>query len=703
MASQQTAELCKAIIKDIYGDLAAQVVGCLLNIGRLTSSQISERTSIPFPVIKRTLVSLIQNRFVLYWIHPDSPKTCHYYANPKEILHLLSIPNVLETIASRFPGPESKALEIIKNIFAFGHIKVSDYIDGASSQILPNDPENINNADYEFRLKKLRNEVSKVMTELVSNRLLSPLFSFDFHSKDEIYSEIYKNQFRQLPRTQSETVRKNTATDAADREFNELIGQRDASNAGLVSEDALREKLAAANGKNAASTGASLAIQSTRRVRRNVALSEPKFVVNPDTVLSVNYDKFLVIFRNDELASIASRTVGNVSALVYRHLLRCYESKLFRCSQKTNPTSSSSTGTNDPPTTISITTMAVINSMDSTIDLKSSIVLNPISSNTHNGGTLEKKRSADYLSYDDNSDLYENQGANENDLNLDERATKRVKTTGPFSLTDENLDDDESQLFRSTKDSSNENEIYNNFTNSMTNGHGGVIGTNGHGNGNGNGNGTNKHISAQDVNRHLDLIAASPLKLLTKAGNRGGGEWIVPFDDLRGVMKRIRYDEIIENKFGPQAIRVLRIIREKGMANDELLARAALLKAETISKISSELHNFGALDLQEIPRSQDRAPSKTIFLWFHCPTRAYRLLIERIEKAITRLLQRIQAERENHPILLAKLSREDVKLNENLYLTPQEKLEISQLRSIEEKAMVQVGRLQALTRIYSEY
>ncbi|VVT47065.1 uncharacterized protein SAPINGB_P001526 [Magnusiomyces paraingens] len=662
MASQYTSDLSRTILKDIYGDLAEKVVGCLLDYGRLTASQLSKYTNIPTPAIRRALVPLIQNKFVLYWIHPDSPKICHYYANPAEVIRLLAIPQILAVVADKYPDKPnsvtSKAPEILKNIFAYGHIRASDYIEGSASQLaaeleLQEGGSVQTAADHEYHLDRARTEINKTMTDLLTKKFLSPLFAFDFHPRDDMYDLMYKTHYGKLPRSQSETSRKVAATDAANAEMNELLAQRDAANAGLITEETLRAKTSngSSAGTSSGAAAAAAAAAASRRVRRNVAaantLSGPRLVVNPETVLAVNYDKFLLMFRNDELAAIASRTIGKISGQVYRSLLRCYETKLLRCSQKVISEGS-----------FYITTTTVINALDPNIDLVNSIV-NP----TVNRNGL--KRPQDELENED-EDEYGN-------------TSKRPRSESVPFITDDEPQDFEDDAAQSTD--------FPNGSNSHT----------------GNGYGSTKKFTAMDVNKHLELLAASPLSLLVKAGNRGGGEWFVPFDELRTTMKRLRYDEIIRNKFGTSAIRILRIIREKGMANDELLARVALLRADTISKLCTQLHEFGALDLQEVPRSADRAPSKTIFMWCHTPSRAYGLVAEYILKTLTRLMERIQAERQNHPVLLAKLRREDVKQNEDLYLTAQEKQEIAQLRQAEERLLIQINRVHALSRVFTEY
>ena len=54
-------------------------------------------------------------------------------------------------------------------------------------------------------------------------------------------------------------------------------------------------------------------------------------VVQESLVLRINHEKFLVLFRNAELVSLAEQRLGRVSALVYREFLKRIEPKILRC------------------------------------------------------------------------------------------------------------------------------------------------------------------------------------------------------------------------------------------------------------------------------------------------------------------------------------------------------------------------------------
>lgn len=48
MATQAVTDLCKVILRDVYGEVAETIVGSLLEHGRLTAQQIAKHTDLCF-------------------------------------------------------------------------------------------------------------------------------------------------------------------------------------------------------------------------------------------------------------------------------------------------------------------------------------------------------------------------------------------------------------------------------------------------------------------------------------------------------------------------------------------------------------------------------------------------------------------------------------------------------------------------------
>ncbi|ANB15043.1 Rpc82p [Sugiyamaella lignohabitans] len=622
MASKELAELCEVILQDTYGELASSIVAILFAHGRLTASQISKNTKIPLAAVQRTLVALIQNRFVLYWQDLEGSKNVYYYANWQQCYSILWTGQIITTVNKMFSenlntsSQASKAAEVVKNMHIFGHMKVQDYLDAHS-------PED-------------SNEISSVMTSLVKQKILTPLYDFEFHPIEDIFGQLYQKHYKLINADrsgpQSEIAKKGAATIAAETDKSALLTRKDEANIGLI-------KVETAS-KNGGANRARKIIGS----RRNASAENESWTVDKDIVLSVNHEKYLLLARNNDLVKLASKRVGKVTGQVYKRLLACYESKISRCNQEIQP-----------GVDFNISTMEVAKGIDSQLDVQGSIVMpsnkRKVKQEVDDGGRLRKKTRLDG---DLNGGLDDDVGDDDDDL----------------------LDDDDAY------DDDGHSDM-----NGSTNGSGSV----------------NGKTSVEATNRHLELLADSPIRFVRKVGNRGGGEWFVPFNELVQDLKRVTYEDIITRKYGPVATRLLRVIREKGKVDEKLLSQITLLQSKDICSHLTDLQGIGCLNLQEVPKTNDRAPGRNFYLWFHKPTRAYSLLVQDLYKTMNRLYTRLGSERKTSSILLAKLEREDVKGNEETYLSAQEKRELAELRRAEEKLLVQLFRVEGLVRIFRDY
>ncbi|EEB05601.2 DNA-directed RNA polymerase III complex subunit Rpc82 [Schizosaccharomyces japonicus yFS275] len=203
--------------------------------------------------------------------------------------------------------------------------------------------------------------------------------------------------------------------------------------------------------------------------------------------------------------------------------------------------------------------------------------------------------------------------------------------------------------------------------------------------------------------QHLELLADSSLRFLTKTGTRAMGEWMVDYTYLSTVLREIHYENIIEQKLGDQAKTLLRIIKDKGKIAEQQLSNLALLRQKDIRAHLTSMCEVGALDIQEVPRSADRAPSKTFYLWFHRTDRAYSLLLDQLFKSMVRVLRRLRSERDQRSLLLQKVERSNVQGNEEKYLQKFELADLKKLGLVEQQLLVQLARLDELVMLFGDF
>jgi DNA-directed RNA polymerase III subunit RPC3 len=91
--------------------------------------------------------------------------------------------------------------------------------------------------------------------------------------------------------------------------------------------------------RKSAGAGADIQIRPIKRQKKAADLSyiavgvgdDDEYEIDEDIVLRVNYDKFMVLFRNDELIELAKDRMGETTSLVYKEVLKALESKILRC------------------------------------------------------------------------------------------------------------------------------------------------------------------------------------------------------------------------------------------------------------------------------------------------------------------------------------------------------------------------------------
>jgi DNA-directed RNA polymerase III subunit RPC3 len=108
----------------------------------------------------------------------------------------------------------------------------------------------------------------------------------------------------------------------------------------------------------------------------------------------------------------------------------------------------------------------------------------------------------------------------------------------------------------------------------------------------------------------------------------------------------------------------------------------------------------GFVDIQEVPRDNNRTPSRTIFLWFFDVDRVRGSIQVSIYKAMSRCLQVLEVEKVG---VAAILERTDIKGREEELLDKTEFNELRVIREKEEKILTQVARLDDLMAVFRDF
>ncbi|GAN01008.1 RNA polymerase iii subunit rpc82 [Mucor ambiguus] len=207
---------------------------------------------------------------------------------------------------------------------------------------------------------------------------------------------------------------------------------------------------------------------------------------------------------------------------------------------------------------------------------------------------------------------------------------------------------------------------------------------------------------SQVVNGYFQLLLADDAGFLTKRDELGANQYAVNFKRVRHVMKRHLFEGLLKERFGIASCRIIRILLDKGKLEESQIQKLAMLPPKDVRFKLDVLLTHGIVDIQEVPRSADRATSRSFHLWFVSIDKCFDALITEIYRTITNLQQRKNEELVRRSRLLEKLSRIDVLANMQL-LNEIDKAEVSKMDTIVSRIEIAKDRLDAMLMIFRDF
>ncbi|CCH45475.1 DNA-directed RNA polymerase III subunit [Wickerhamomyces ciferrii] len=199
------------------------------------------------------------------------------------------------------------------------------------------------------------------------------------------------------------------------------------------------------------------------------------------------------------------------------------------------------------------------------------------------------------------------------------------------------------------------------------------------------------------VEQHLKILSTSVIPFLKKASN---GLYYVPFPELSSILHKAVYDAVLSSTLGPPCSRILRCVRDNRLVSEKLINSVALLKEKDARSLTSLLVKYNSLQIQEIPKSADRAASKSVFLFRFNEKHSFNFLKNNICWNIGQLFEKIDFLKQENASLLAKANREDVKGKESELLLASELTQLKQVQDRELESVVKINRLVSIWEVF---
>ncbi|KAJ2931355.1 hypothetical protein H1R20_g5712, partial [Candolleomyces eurysporus] len=180
----------------------------------------------------------------------------------------------------------------------------------------------------------------------------------------------------------------------------------------------------------------------------------------------------------------------------------------------------------------------------------------------------------------------------------------------------------------------------------------------------------------------------------------GGSKVQVEFEVIARRLRRHVLESVTREKHGPEGVRILRLLLDTGKMDEKQISKVVLMAAKDVRPLLAALSADSLISTQEVPKSADRNPTRTFYLWYVDLYKAYAAILGNAFKTLHNISARRRADREVGEVkaVLDKCARTDVQQDESL-LTRMEREVLKDWREREQKLTVLEGRVEELVFI----
>lgn len=193
--------------------------------------------------------------------------------------------------------------------------------------------------------------------------------------------------------------------------------------------------------------------------------------------------------------------------------------------------------------------------------------------------------------------------------------------------------------------------------------------------------------------QHLLLLCESQHQFLRHCAME---QWTVDFEPLIRSLQVMELDTVIQRGVGQTGLRLVRILRRVGKMDEKTLPNLALLSKGDVQKIMLKMQMLGYVDMQEVPRDNNRTASRTLFLYWTDTSRCLDRLLDSTYKTMVRCMQRLEVQRQMEADVLDLVKRDDVRGREKEMMQERYYNRFTRVTEIQEKLLAHVMRLDNL-------
>ncbi|XP_072536723.1 DNA-directed RNA polymerase III subunit RPC3 [Salminus brasiliensis] len=148
------------------------------------------------------------------------------------------------------------------------------------------------------------------------------------------------------------------------------------------------------------------------------------------------------------------------------------------------------------------------------------------------------------------------------------------------------------------------------------------------------------NIARPILDQYLSLLVDDPMEFVSKTGDSGGGMYVVNLHRALANLARATLESVVQERFGSRSARIFRLLLRKRHLEQKQVEDFAMIPAKEAKDMLYTLLSENLVQLQEIPKTPDFAPSRTFYLYTVNQLPTARLLLQNCYKAVGNLIER---------------------------------------------------------------
>uniref|UniRef100_A0A915CJE7 DNA-directed RNA polymerase III subunit RPC3 n=2 Tax=Parascaris univalens TaxID=6257 RepID=A0A915CJE7_PARUN len=200
-------------------------------------------------------------------------------------------------------------------------------------------------------------------------------------------------------------------------------------------------------------------------------------------------------------------------------------------------------------------------------------------------------------------------------------------------------------------------------------------------------------LEKNDIEVALRIMSDDSDQIVRRIGDSAGGLYVVDFEKAISVQCQSNIESIIREKFDSVAVRIFRLLLQKGHLEEEQIEKLAMLSSKESKELCYTLLDEHFISVRHVAKTNDFAPARTFCLYHVDLSDLAQLLYDNICKTLRNVIVRRRHETKEHRMLIERqLKMESIIANIEADTSLDEESKKQQISEVEDMYLTAADR-----------